>query len=144
MALASFEAHAQRHGDEPPGTLTAVVPRQRNLLHLGAIGLLVLNMAYHGIGKLAGRSGEVAAFERWGYTPEFRLLIGALETAAAIGLLIPRLRAVTLGCIALLMVGATKTHIENGEWTALWLPAVTTVLAVVAFLTRPLPGPALK
>lgn len=72
---------------------------------------LALAFAGGGLAKLAGDAPMVAMFAAVGAGQWLRYLVGALELAGAVGLLIPRLaRSAALG-LAALMVGATLTDL---------------------------------
>ncbi len=91
------------------------------------IGLAAV-FAAGGLAKLGGDAAMVAMFTDIGAGQELRYLVGALELAAAIGLLLPRLAgAAALGLVAL-MVGATITNVAVLHTS----PAVTVVLMLLA------------
>lgn len=92
--------------------------------------LLALVFALSGGAKLLALPFETEAFARWGYPMEFMYLVGALELAGAIGLLLPRLSALAGFCLAALMLGAVRTHALHGEWPML---AVASALLALAF-----------
>lgn len=98
--------------------------------------LLALLFVAAALGKLASNPQWVERFRDYGYTDTFRLLIGSLEVAGALGLLIPR----TAGYAALgllgIMVGASVTHLTHHEAAQLWRPIVFGVLLVVVVLIR--------
>ena len=77
--------------------------------------------------KLASLPFEVEAFARWGYPPAFMYVIGVLEVAGAVGLLVPRLSALASLCLAGVMVGAVATHAIHTEW-----PMLGVALAILA------------
>jgi uncharacterized membrane protein YphA (DoxX/SURF4 family) len=64
-------------------------------------------------GKLTGAATEM--FAGWGYPGWFAMLIGVLELAGGIGLLIPKtMRPAILG-LTVVMLGAAYTHLAAGE-----------------------------
>ena len=95
--------------------------------------LLALAFLVAALGKLTGAA--LPLFENWGYPAWFATLIGVLELAGAVGLLIPKLaRAAILGLV-LLMLGAAYTHIAAGEGMQVLRPLIFMVaLALVWFL----------
>lgn len=100
--------------------------------------LLASLFAYVGINKLLALSPDVvASFAKIGLGQWFRYLIGALELAGAIGLLIPRLTApAALGLVGL-MVGAIITHVLVLQPVALAIgPAVVGVVLVLVARAR--------
>lgn len=67
------------------------------------------------IPKVTSHPAVVANFERWGYSDNFRILIGVLQLLGGIGLLIPRVwYLASVGLIGILL-GAIYTHINVGE-----------------------------
>lgn len=73
--------------------------------------LLGLAVAVAGLSKLAGASSAVQLFDDIGVGQWLRLVIGALELAGAVGLMIPRLRALAALCLLVLLAGATVTNL---------------------------------
>ncbi len=92
--------------------------------------ILALIFAASGSAKLLSLPFEVEAFTRWGYSPAFMYVTGALEVLGAIGLLIPRLSSLASLCLAALMLGAITTHLLHGEWPML---AVASAIMLTAF-----------
>ncbi|GAB2651211.1 DoxX family protein [Arenimonas aestuarii] len=78
--------------------------------------LLALVFVLSGAAKLLSLPFETDAFARWGYPLVFMYVIGALELAGAVGLLLPRLSALAGFCLSALMLGAVATHLRHGEW----------------------------
>lgn len=78
--------------------------------------LLALVFAASGGAKLLALPFETEAFARWGYPLAFMYVIGVLELAGAVGLLVPRLSALAAFCLSALMLGAIGTHLRHGEW----------------------------
>ncbi|TMR88849.1 DoxX family protein [Nonomuraea basaltis] len=95
--------------------------------------VLAVQFAMGGAVKLAGDPAMVGMFEDVGAGQWFRYLVGALEVAAAIGLVVPRLcRMAALGLIGL-MAGAAVTNIAILHADP-WLPlAFGTVAALIAW-----------
>lgn len=94
---------------------------------------IVLAAIFMGSGgaKLASLPFEVEAFARWGYSPSFMYVTGALEVSGAAGLLIRRLSALASLCLAALMLGAVATHAIHAEWPMLLVAA--SIAAVAAW-----------
>jgi uncharacterized membrane protein YphA (DoxX/SURF4 family) len=112
---------------------TQPAPRRRVNITLWVLQSLAAAMfALGGINKLAGEAQTVAGFNEIGLGDWFRYLIGALELAGAIGLLIPVLSGLAGLAFVGLMIGAviTQAVVFDGEMVA--LPAV--VLVVVAII----------
>src|SRR5262245_46750268 len=98
-----------------PERLLRTERSQRRTLTLwlvtGALSLLYLET---GIPKLVGIGPAVGGFRQLGFPDHFRVLIGALEVAGALGLLVPRLATWAAGGLGLLMLGAVGTHLATG------------------------------
>ena len=78
--------------------------------------LLALIFLASGLAKLASLEFELAAFERWGYPIWFMYLIGVVEVAGGVGLIIQRFSAAAGAALALMMIGAIGTHVMHSEW----------------------------
>lgn len=80
-------------------------------------------------------------FVDWGYPSSFRFVVGALELAFAVLLVIPRRRARFLGAAGLVFVltGAVTTHIVNHDplGESLSAPIHLLITAVIALLNWP-------
>jgi len=90
--------------------------------------LLAVMFAVQGFAKLAGSPGWISRFEAWGYPDQFYLVIGFVELAGAVLLLIPRLAGIGALLLIAVMVGATATHLVHGE------PQVITTLVLMMLL----------
>ncbi|HEV3484729.1 MAG TPA: DoxX family protein, partial [Vicinamibacterales bacterium] len=71
--------------------------------------LLAASMLNAGIRKFFENGGWSWAFRNWGYSVEFRLFIGFVETAAALLLLVPRTAAYGAMAVIAVMLGAIGT-----------------------------------
>lgn len=93
------------------------------------VGLYLLTVFVpHGWDKFDPHGFWAEPFRRWGYPVSLRILVGVLETAGGIALVIPWLA--TWGGIAtgVAMAGALYTRLPSGHWIdaawiALWLTA---------------------
>ena len=90
--------------------------------------LLAALFAIQGIIKLTGSPAWISRFHEWGYPDHFYLVVGVAELLGAIGLLIPRLANFGVLVLAVVMIGATATHVVHRE------PQVITTLVVLALL----------
>lgn len=96
---------------------------------LAAVFLLV------GIQKLLGGTAWVQLFAMAGYPEWFRTVVGAIEAAGGVALLIPALAAYAAIALAVVMFGATFTQLVSGAgWDALASLALLVALVVVARL----------
>jgi len=90
-----------------------------------------------GASKLATASavrwGE--RFSNWGYPAAAPLVLGVVEIAAGIGLLVPKTQRVAAGTLAAVMIGALGTHLVNDEIPRIIPPLVLGILALVVYLS---------
>jgi putative oxidoreductase len=90
-----------------------------------------------GAPKLVGEAYAVQIFEDLGTGPWLRVVVGLLEIAGGIGLLVPRLAGLAAACLVALMVGATGAQLfflSEGFW---YTPVILGVLlGVVAWVRR--------
>ncbi len=87
--------------------------------------------------KLAASESQSAHFIRWGYPGWFLYLVGFLETAGAIGLLVPRLAGLSALLLGGVMVGAALTHLVHDELAAVPVPLVLLCfLGAIAYARR--------
>ena len=73
--------------------------------------LLALQFAMAGLAKVFGDQAMVEMFDTIGIGQWFLYLVGALELAGAVGVLIPRLSGLAALGLVCLMVGATLTNL---------------------------------
>jgi uncharacterized membrane protein YphA (DoxX/SURF4 family) len=114
-------------------TSAAPVARPRSLTVATWLGRALLALVFLGAGasKLAGDPVMVTMFDLIGSGQWLRYVVGALEVAGAIGVLVPRLSLLAATGLALLMVGATVTNL-----TVLHAPPWSP-LALLVVLPRP-------
>jgi uncharacterized membrane protein YphA (DoxX/SURF4 family) len=87
--------------------------------------------------KLRGAPAQIENFAHWGYPEWFLYLIGAIETAGAIGLLVPRLAVFAVLLLGGTMLGAALTHLVHNEMKSVPIPLVIlAVLTVVGYIRR--------
>ena len=75
-------------------------------------------------------------FARWGYPDHFYLIIGALEVAGALALLLPRTAARSAIMLIVIMIGAAVTHVVHGEWQRLPEIAIISALLIAVMYGR--------
>ncbi len=75
-------------------------------------------------------------FARWGYPDHFYLVIGVLEVAGALALLVPRTAAPAAILLIVIMIGAGVTHALHDEWQRVPQIAVMSALLVVVAYGR--------
>jgi uncharacterized membrane protein len=92
--------------------------------------VLAFQVAGGGLLKLTGSPAMVELFATIGAGQWLRYVVGALEVAGAVGLLVPRLSGLAALGLAALMLGATVTNLFIiGE--SPWLPLVLLLVAAV-------------
>ena len=105
-------------------------------------GGLALLFGMAGLTKLAGSPEMVQLFSDIGAGQALRYLVGALEVAAAVGLLVPRLAGPAALGLVVLMAGATVTNVAVlGVSPALTLGLLVAAAVLAWACTRP-PDPA--
>lgn len=100
-----------------------------------AVGL-ALAMVGAGITKLTGDPTMVTLFTDIGAGQGLRYVVGALEVAGAIGLLVPRLRALAALGLLLLLLGATITNLAVLQVNTIGSAGLAVLAAVVLILRR--------
>lgn len=121
-------------------TRTAAPTRTRPVT-IGLWTLQVLLAAMYvvgsGVPKLLGDPYAVQIFADLGTGQWLRVVVGLLEVAGGIGLLVPRLAGLAAACLVALMVGATSAQLfflSEGYW---YTPVILGVLlGVVAWVRR--------
>ena len=96
------------------GTRAARAPSRRRAPNVALWALQVLlavMFAMAGFAKLFGDPAVVEMFVAIGVGQWFRYLVGALEVAGAVGVLIPRLSGLAALGLVCLMIGATLTNL---------------------------------
>jgi putative oxidoreductase len=88
-----------------------------------------------GLGKFSNPMW-VRGFERWGYPDWFRILIGVVEVACGLLLLVPRLTSYAALLLVAVMIGALATHAMAGQDWIRPVPHMT-ILLLLAWLRWP-------
>jgi putative oxidoreductase len=96
-------------GQTPPTTATR--GRALNIALWALQALLALVFAMAGLAKVGGDLAMVEMFATIGIVQWLRYLVGALELAGAVGVLIPRLSGLAALGLVGLMAGATLTNV---------------------------------
>lgn len=118
------------------GTASAVRSgRIRSIVAWALQVLLALAMAGAGAAKLAGDPAMVQLFDDIGSGQWLRLVVGFFEVAGAVGLLIPRLRALAALGLVVLLAGATITNLAILHVNTT-LSVLYAVVAVLIFVLR--------
>ena len=99
-------------------------------------GLLALLFIAAGVPKLLGLGTAAEEFAKLGYSAGFRLLIGALEVAGGVALLVPAVALFGACVLLVIMAGATWTLIQVGQPPTPPLVVGALLVAVVALRIR--------
>ena len=87
--------------------------------------------------KLGGAPKQVDNFAHWGYAAWFLYVVGAVEAAGAVGLLVPRVAVFSVLLLGVTMLGAALTHLVHHEMMAVPVPLVILgLLAIVGYARR--------
>lgn len=86
--------------------------------------------------KLRGAPSQVDNFAHWGYAAWFLYVVGAVEAAGAVGLLVPRLAGFAAMVLGGTMLGAALTHLVHHEMKAVPIPLVILGLLTVVGYAR--------
>ena len=97
---------------------------------------LVFVFAPQAWNKLSDTGGWAIAFRHWGYPTWFRILIGFLETGAALLLLWPRAAVVGAALIIAIMLGGTGTHIVKDQGRHMTSEVLPITLATIVLVMR--------
>ena len=89
-----------------------------------------------GVAKLSDTSGWARAFRVWHFPAWFRVLIGVIETSAAVLLLTRRTAFAGAIMIIAVMIGAMGTHVYWGRPDQVTSEILPLVLATVVALGR--------
>lgn len=105
--------------------------------------LLAVAYFWSGLWKLLGSEAMANQFAGWGYATWFMTLIGMIEVAGGLALLVPQAAPYAAAALGVVMLGAAYTHVANGEGAEVLRPLIfLAVLAVVFWLRRQQVGPA--
>jgi len=123
-------------------TAAAPVTRHRSLTVATWIGRVLLALVFLGAGaaKLAGDPVMVTMFDLIGAGQWLRYLVGALEVAGAIGVLVPRLSALAATGLVLLMTGAVVTNLtvlDAPPWSPLGLLGLAALVGWAGWRSPP-------
>jgi putative oxidoreductase len=91
-----------------------------------------------GVMKLSATEFEVHGFAHFGYASWFMYLIGVLELAGGLGLLMRRSAGWAALAMVVVMIGAVASHLNAGDGPAMFTPACVVLLlcALAAWIER--------
>ena len=97
---------------------------------------LVWVFVQQGPAKFSDSSGWARAFAGWHYPVWFRILIGVVETTAALLLLTRRTASIGAALIAAVMLGGMATHVSWGQPRYVTSEIVPLTLSLVVLFGR--------
>ena len=97
---------------------------------------LVWVFAQQGMAKFSDTSGWARALALWHYPVWFRIVIGVLETVAAVLLLTRRTASIGAAIIVVVMLGAMGTHLYWGQARYLTSEVTPLTLASIVLVGR--------
>lgn len=109
---------------------------------LGWIGLWIvtiletLTMGLAGLSKFMPANPWPAMFVSWGYPAWFATVIGALEIAGAVGVLIPRIAHLAAAGLFIIMTGALYTVLTNENQLGWQMGVIHMGLQTMIFVVR--------
>ncbi len=112
--------------------------KTRSVIGWILVALLAAGYGLAALGKLAGAQTEM--FAGWGYPAWFATLIGILELAGALGLLIPKTTRWAILGLTGIMLGAAYTHLASGEGMQVLRPVIFMALLWAVWWLRRLGG----
>ncbi len=99
--------------------------------------LLAALFLYAGVPKILGTGEAPEHFAHWGYPAWFCVLIGLVEVAGGVALLVPPIAFYAAGMLGVVMIGAIYTHLIKAA-PGVPIPTVCLILlALIAYLRRP-------
>lgn len=114
---------------------TSAPRRARTFIAWAVQLVLASQFVASGLFKLTGDPRMVAMFAEIGAGQWLRVVVGALEVAGAVGLLVPRLTRLAAAGLVALMLGATVTNVAVLD-TSPALPLVFLLLAAIVAALR--------
>ncbi len=100
--------------------------------------LLGVFFVFVGIPKFLPNQPWERMFQDWGYPHGSHLLIGGLEVLGGVLLLVPRTTRYASYLLAMIMVGATVTHLIHGEmFSVTFTVGLAVVVMLLAWFHRP-------
>src|SRR5215207_7776659 len=108
-----------------------------NYLKIGGTWILTILLAVLMVGpgsqKFTSGVWE-RMFRQWGYPDGFYLVIGAIEVAGGLALLIPRLASYAAILLSIVMLGASATQVLRGGRNGVGEVVFAALLALLAFI----------
>lgn len=134
----TIHSHAGARVDADTVAARADRPRRRGLTIvlwcLQVLAAIVIGGA--GASTLAGAEQPMATFAAIGAGDWFRYLVGVLEVAGAVGLLVPRLHGLAALALVGLWLGAIATHVLLIGGSSVPAAVLLVLCAVIAWARR--------
>ena len=100
--------------------------------------VLALPFLPAGMAKVTSNPGFVRMFEKLGYPNGFYFVVGVVELAGAVGLLIPPVTPYAAAALMCVMAGATVTHLTVHETSnAIFTSVLFVLLGLAGWVRRP-------
>lgn len=117
---------------------TTGATRSRGVAVLSWVPRIVLALVFAGAGfsKVAGDPAMIELFSLIGAGQGLRYVVGTLEIAGAIGVLVPRLCGLAAAGLALLMIGATIVNVAVLGVSPVFTLFLFALAAVTVWLRR--------
>ena len=96
--------------------------------------LIALAFIAASLGKLTSTPGVLEQFATYGFPGGFHLLIGAVELAGAMLLLVPKVRLFAIYILASVVAGAAATHLTHDPLIELVRPLIFGLFLAAAWL----------
>ena len=119
-------------------TTTVAATRSRWVAALSWVPRIALALVFAGAGfsKIAGEPAMIELFSDIGAGQGLRYVVGTLEIAGAIGVLVPRLCGLAAAGLALLMIGATIVNVAVLGVSPVFTLFLFALAAVTVWLRR--------
>jgi len=95
--------------------------------------LLALAFTAASLGKLTSSPGVLERFAEYGFPDGFHMLIGVIELAGAILLLVPKAERYAIVMLTLIVIGAAGTHFVHDPAIELLRPLVFFIFLAAAW-----------
>lgn len=96
--------------------------------------VIALAFAAASLGKLLSSPGVLDRFATYGFPSGFHFVIGAIELAGAILILVPKTRRYAILLLGVIVIGAAGTHLVHDPLAQLLRPLVFGIFLAAAWL----------
>jgi uncharacterized membrane protein YphA (DoxX/SURF4 family) len=98
--------------------------------------LVAFQMLFAGLPKIFGGQDWTRNFELWGYPDWMRIIVGLVEVAGAILLVVPRFSLFAAGALTVIMAGAMYTQFIYGSFREAVIPMILFLLLASIVIAR--------